>query len=113
VTPASTTAPVVYTAVCERVGNWWEITVPELESGGATQARRLDEVPAIVADLVSLMTGVDPSLVKVKVEAEEGPGIDPETLTSLILFVLVAIFIILRSRLVGAGKHLQHLRRAA
>jgi hypothetical protein len=27
-----------YTAVCEREGDWWVVTVPELESGGVTQA---------------------------------------------------------------------------
>ena len=39
-----------YTAVCEREGDWWVVTVPELESGGVTQARTLDEVPATVAE---------------------------------------------------------------
>jgi len=53
-------APVTYTARCQRVGNWWEITVPEL-----------DEVT-----LVALMTGVDPATVKVKVEADTGPGVN-------------------------------------
>lgn len=48
-----------YTAVCEREGVWWVVTVPELASGGVTQARTLDEVPATVADLVALMTDVD------------------------------------------------------
>jgi hypothetical protein len=33
-------APVTtLTAVCEREGDWWVITVPELEAGGVTQAR--------------------------------------------------------------------------
>jgi hypothetical protein len=67
-------APVTYTARCQRVGNWWEITVPELDE--VTQARTLDEVPATVADLVALMTGVDPATVKVKVEADTGPGVN-------------------------------------
>jgi predicted RNase H-like HicB family nuclease len=55
-------APVTmtYTAICERDGDWWVITVPELESGGVTQARTLDEVPATVADLVALMTDTGP-----------------------------------------------------
>jgi hypothetical protein len=65
---------VAYTARCEREGGWWVITVPELESGRVTQARTLDEVPATVADLVATMTDIDPALVKVKVEAETGPG---------------------------------------
>ena len=46
-----------YTAICEREGDWWVITVPELESGRVTQARTLAEVPATVRDLVALMTG--------------------------------------------------------
>jgi predicted RNase H-like HicB family nuclease len=54
-------APVTmtYTAVCEREGDWWVVTVPELESGGVTQAHTLDEVSASVADLVALMTDTD------------------------------------------------------
>ena len=62
-----------YTAVCERVGDWWEITVPELDE--VTQARSLDDVPATVADLVALVTGTDPATVRVNVEASTGPGI--------------------------------------
>lgn len=49
--------PVTYTALCRREGNWWVITVPELEYGSVTQARTLDEVPSTVADLVATMTG--------------------------------------------------------
>jgi hypothetical protein len=65
---------VVYTAVCEREGDWWVITVPELEAGGVTQARALDEVPGIVADLVATMTGADPANVEVDVHAPRGAG---------------------------------------
>jgi pyruvate/2-oxoglutarate dehydrogenase complex dihydrolipoamide acyltransferase (E2) component len=46
-----------YTAVCERVGGWWEITVPELD-GRMTQARRLDQVDDTVRSLVSLIADV-------------------------------------------------------
>jgi hypothetical protein len=60
--PADGMAPVTYTAVCERAGAWWEITVPELPSGRGTQARRLSDVDATVKDLVALMTGTDPAL---------------------------------------------------
>jgi hypothetical protein len=59
--------PVTYTAVCERVGRWWEITVPELDE--VTQARTLDEVPDTVADLVATITGAHPAVMRVKVEA--------------------------------------------
>jgi hypothetical protein len=72
--PVSERASVTYTAVCERVGDWWEVTVPELDE--VTQARTLDDVPATVVDLVALMTDVDPAKVSVKVEAVTGPGLD-------------------------------------
>jgi hypothetical protein len=75
VTAASTSAPVTYTAVCQRAGKWWEITVPELDE--VTQARRLDDVPATVADLVALMTGADPATIRVEVKAQAaGPSLD-------------------------------------
>jgi hypothetical protein len=63
-----------YTAVCEREGDWWVVTVPELESGRITQARSLDKIPATVADLVALMTGTDPANIEVNVQAHIGPG---------------------------------------
>jgi hypothetical protein len=63
-----------YTALCEREGDWWVVTVPELESGRVTQARSLDEIPATVADLVALMTGADPANVEVNVQAHAGPA---------------------------------------
>lgn len=63
--------PVTYTAVCEHVGDWWEVTVPELDE--MTQARHLDDVPATVADLVALMTGADPASVEVDVRAHAEP----------------------------------------
>lgn len=55
-----------YTAVCERVGDWWEITVPELPAGRVTQARHLSEVDDTVRDLVAVMTGVDPASIEVR-----------------------------------------------
>jgi predicted RNase H-like HicB family nuclease len=64
-----------YTAVCEREGDWWVVTVPELDSGRVTQARTLDEVPATVADLVALLTGADPDDVDVTISAHVGPGL--------------------------------------
>ena len=60
-----------YTAVCERAGKWWEITVPELPAGRVTQARDLDDVDATVKDLVALMTGADPESVDVHVKVIE------------------------------------------
>lgn len=64
-----------YTAICEREGDWWVVTVPELDSGRVTQARSLDDVPGTVADLVALMTGTDPADVEVTVSAHAGPGL--------------------------------------
>lgn len=84
--------PVTYTAVCERVGRWWEITVPELDE--VTQARSLDEVPATVADLVALMTDTDPAKVKVKVETGSGPasGISKAGLMAISLAAGAVVF---------------------
>jgi hypothetical protein len=62
------------TAVCEREGGWWVITLPELEAGGVTQARTLDEVPETFADLVATMTGADPASIEVNVHARTWPG---------------------------------------
>jgi hypothetical protein len=93
VTAASTSAPVTYTAVCQRAGKWWEITVPELDE--VTQARRLDDVPATVADLVALMTGADAATIRVEVKAQAaGPSLDASgwlkaAVTAAILFAII------------------------
>lgn len=62
------------TAVATRAGSWWAVRVPQVE-GAFTQARRLDEVPDMVADAVALLTGsqVDNADVDVVVE------MDPDT----------------------------------
>jgi hypothetical protein len=62
-----------YTALCEREGRWWVITVPELPAGGVTQARTLDQVPAVVADLVATMAGADRATVEVNMGVHAGP----------------------------------------
>jgi len=68
-------AVTMYTAVCERAGDWWEITVPELPSGRVTQARRLADVEGTVKDLVALMTDADPDDIEVRVQTpRSGPG---------------------------------------
>lgn len=46
------------TAVAERSGDWWAVSVPEVE-GVFTQARRLEQVPAMVADAVALMLDLE------------------------------------------------------
>ncbi len=54
------------TARCRRQSGWWAVDVPEVD-GASTQARRLDQVPAMVADAVSLLAEVDPMSVEVEV----------------------------------------------
>lgn len=44
------------TAEAERSDKWWAVEVPEIE-GLFTQARRLDQVPAMVKDAAALLTG--------------------------------------------------------
>ena len=60
------------TAVCERSGGWWAVNVPEVE-GAYTQAKRLDQVPAMVADAVHLLTGTRVADIHVTLEAR---GVD-------------------------------------
>jgi len=43
------------TALSRRSGDWWAVEVPEID-GLFTQARRLDQVPAMVTDAASLLT---------------------------------------------------------
>jgi len=43
-----------YTAIAERDGAWWAITVPEVD-GVFSQARRLDRVESMARDAISLM----------------------------------------------------------
>ena len=46
-----------YTVQCEwDPTGWWVVTVPELP-GAISQARRLDQVPGDVAEVIELMTG--------------------------------------------------------
>ena len=59
-----------YTAICERVGHWWEVTVPGIDD--VTQVRRLDQVEESVHSLVHLMTGVYPDDIRVEVHAPAG-----------------------------------------
>jgi hypothetical protein len=64
-------AVTTYTAICERIGKWWEITVPEIDE--VTQAKRLDDVEETVRDLVTLMADVAPENVAVEVKARGCP----------------------------------------
>lgn len=60
------------TAVAERSGSWWAVRVPEVP-GVFTQARRLDQVPAMTADAVAALLEVDPAIVTVELR----PLLDP------------------------------------
>lgn len=54
------------TAAVTRSGRWWAIDVPEVP-GVFTQARRLDQVPAMAADAVALMLDIPVGSVTVDV----------------------------------------------
>ena len=55
------------TAVAERSGTWWAVRVPQVP-GVFTQARRLDQVPALAADAVAAFLDLDPATVTVEVQ---------------------------------------------
>lgn len=57
------------TAICERCGDWWAVKVPELP-GVFTQAKRLDQVPAMVTDAIATMLEDRDVEVHVTVRAE-------------------------------------------
>ena len=56
-----------YTARCERAGDWWAISVPELR-GVHTQARRLEKVDAMVRDAIALFLDVRRDSFEIKIE---------------------------------------------
>ncbi len=58
-----------YTAACRRMGGWWAISVAELK-GIHSQARRLDQVPAMAAEAIALLLDVDPASIRVEVRPE-------------------------------------------
>ena len=61
-----------YTAIAERDGNWWAITVPEVD-GIFSQARRLDRVEYMARDAISLMLEVPPDSFDVVVVENHDP----------------------------------------
>ncbi len=89
--------PITYTALCEREGDWWVITVPELASGNVTQARSLDEVPETVADLVATMTGADPATIEVDVKAHADAGTNKLGLAAGLLLAAAVLWRALRN----------------
>lgn len=58
-----------YSAMCRRSGNWWAISVPEI-NGLFTQARRLDQVAAMAQEAIALLLDVDPAGIGVEVHPE-------------------------------------------
>ncbi|MDR1118776.1 MAG: XRE family transcriptional regulator [Bifidobacteriaceae bacterium] len=56
----------IVTANVTRDGDWWAVEVPDFKGGFHTQAARLDEVPDMVRDAVS-MFGIEPGDVEVAV----------------------------------------------
>lgn len=54
------------TALACRSGDWWALEVPEID-GALTQAKRLDQIPEMVADAVSLLEDVPAEQVVVRV----------------------------------------------
>jgi hypothetical protein len=59
------------TAIARRSGDWWAVEVPEVD-GAFTQAKRLDQVPEMVADAVSLLEDVPAEQVQVTVVPDIG-----------------------------------------
>lgn len=64
-----------YTAVCERSGGWWAVSVPELR-GVHTQARRLDQAETMVREVIALMLGVPEDSFAVVMEPRLSDGTD-------------------------------------
>ena len=99
-TAASTNAPVTYTAVCQRAGPRWDITVPQLDE--TTQAPSLRDVPATVADLVAHTTGADPQSIRVEMEAQVAAGPSLGTSGWLRAAVATAILYMITRRVIRA-----------
>ena len=66
------------TAIAHRSGDCWAVEVPEVD-GAFTQAKRLDQIPAMVSDAVSLLEDVPAEQVEVTVVPDIG---DPELLAT-------------------------------
>lgn len=59
------------TAKAVRSGDWWAVEVPEVD-GAYTQAKRLDQIPAMVADAVYLLADVPVVDVEVDLDVDFG-----------------------------------------
>lgn len=96
------------TAHAVRSGGWWAVDVPEVP-GVFTQARRLDQVPAMVADAVALMTDVSTD----DVEVELAPDLPPKLTKELARMRAAQARAEKATREAAAAKRalVQHLRR--
>jgi predicted RNase H-like HicB family nuclease/predicted DNA-binding protein (UPF0251 family) len=56
----------VFEVVCIRSGDWWAIEVPRVP-GVHTQAKRLDQVPAMAKDAIALMLDVPEEEVEISI----------------------------------------------
>lgn len=69
-------------AIAQRSGEWWAVSAPDVD-GLFTQARRLDQIPAMVADAVELLEGVPADQVDVEVVPQLTGDLARETAQAL------------------------------
>jgi predicted RNase H-like HicB family nuclease len=62
-----------YTAICRRSGDWWAVTVPELK-GVHTQAKRLNQVEAMVREAIALFLDAPADSFDITVKPEVPPA---------------------------------------
>ena len=67
------------TAHAVRSGDWWSVDVPEVD-GLFTQAKRLDQIPAMVADAGELLTDIPADQFEVTLDYDFG---DPAALREI------------------------------
>ncbi len=65
----------IYSATAERSGKWWALSVPEIP-GLHTQARRLDQAPAMVREAIALMLNVSENSFDVTILPSIGAEVD-------------------------------------
>jgi hypothetical protein len=56
-----------YKVKCERIGEWWEIQVPNLPFGQTTQTSQRDLVVPVTMDLIGAVTGKHATSIEVQV----------------------------------------------
>lgn len=58
---------------CTRSGDWWAIDVPEVP-GVHSQAKSLDEVPAMAKGAIALMLGVEEDGIEITIRFTQPPA---------------------------------------